>query len=172
MVIEADPPIPNWPGLAGRKVKLASANDFINAPLREIYNWWLGNRQGQLPSLQDFDIAEHAKSAPNLYIAAEVDAGYELRLAGEEYQRLFDLKKGQIWRRDSEDPIMRDSAALLDWVSATGRALRTVGHLELSDRHWIKLEAVICPLAYGADGVKKILGCVAAIDSEPHVAGR
>lgn len=171
MVIEHDPPMPAWPGLAGRRIVPARAEDIVTQPLRQIFDWW--QRQAARPEaidgqprFTDFDIVDFARIAPHLYIAAAVEDGFELRIAGEEYIHLFGLKKGWIWRHDADDPIARDSAELLSFVLRHKRPLRSIGRLELSERHWIELEALICPLA-GADGQPgRILGCVAALDDD------
>ena len=56
-----------------------------------------------------------------------------------------------------------DSAALLAFVAQSKRPLRTRGRLELIERHWIELEALVCPLAASASGATKFLGCTAAL---------
>ncbi len=94
-----------------------------------------------------------------------------MRLAGEEYIRLFGLKKGWVWRLDALDPVEHDSAQLLSYVSQIKQPIRTIGRLELSERHWVSLEALVCPLAgkTAADGTPepgRILGCVAGITDE------
>jgi hypothetical protein len=168
MVIETDPPIPDWPGLAGRKIALAREQDIVTPPLRQVFAWWQDRVKTRQPCFEDVDLVDFGRIAPHLYVAAAIEAGYELRLAGEEYIRLFGLKKGWVWRRDSDDPVQHDSVALLDYVSQIKRPLRTIGRLELSERYWIELEALICPLAPGPGGAPKILGCVASLE----LAGR
>ncbi|WP_374313774.1 PAS domain-containing protein [Dongia sp.] len=163
MIHHSDPPIPHWPGLAGRSIDWARPEDFATAPLRRIFAWWNAHTGTELPRREDFDITAFGDIAENLYIIASVAEGYELRLAGEEYIRLFGIKKGWIWQRNASDPVMRDSAALLTFVAQAKRPLRTIGRLELIERHWIELEALICPLRPDADGGAKFLGCTAAI---------
>jgi hypothetical protein len=163
MIHHSDPPIPHWPGLAGRSIDWARAEDFATAPLRRVFAWWNAHAGAELPRREDFDITAFGDIAENLYIIASVAEGYELRLAGEEYIRLFGIKKGWIWQRNASDPVMRDSAALLTFVAQAKRPLRTIGRLELIERHWIELEALICPLRPDADGRAKFLGCTAAI---------
>jgi hypothetical protein len=159
----SDTPIPNWPGLSGRQISWAREHDFATMPLRRIFAWWSGHAEKGLPRREDFDITDFAEIAENLYVIAEVDGGFELRLAGEEYIRLFGLKKGWVWQEHTADPVMRDSAALLRFVAQSKRPLRTIGHLELIERHWIELEALVCPLAPGADGKARFIGCTCAI---------
>jgi hypothetical protein len=169
MVVENDPPIPAWPGLAGRRIGQAREADIITQPLRQILTWWRQLAAGAAaidgqPRVSDFDIVDFARIAPYLYIAVPVADGFELRIAGEEYIRLFGLKKGWVWRHEADDPIARDSADLLSFVLRHKRPLRSIGRLELSERHWIELEALICPLAGTDGGPGRILGCVAALD--------
>lgn len=163
MIHRTDLPIPDWPGLAGRSIDWARAEDFETEPLRRIFKWWRQHAGDTLPRREDFDITHFGDIAENLYIIFAVPDGYELRLAGEEYIRLFGLKKGWIWRTDASDPVMRDSAALLAFVAQARRPLRTIGRLELIERHWIELEALICPLAPGPAGAARFLGCTAPI---------
>lgn len=163
MIHHSDPPIPHWPGLAGRSIDWARPEDFATAPLRRIFTWWDAHAGAELPLREDFDITAFGDIAENLYIIAGVPEGYELRLAGEEYIRLFGIKKGWVWPHSSSDPVMRDSAALLTFVAQAKRPLRTIGRLELIERHWIELEALVCPLRPDGDGRAKFLGCTAAI---------
>lgn len=164
MVFHADPPIPEWPGLTGRNIAWARAEDIVTKPLHRIFDWWQTHAEGGLPRRNQFDITQFGAIATHLYIVVAVDGGFELRLAGEEYIRLFALKKGWVWRSDAADPVTRDSAALLAFVALAKRPLRTIGRLELSERHWVELEALICPLAAGNDGADEFLGCVAALE--------
>ncbi|WP_374652346.1 PAS domain-containing protein [Dongia sp.] len=163
MIHNSDAPIPKWPGLAGRQIAWARAEDFATDPLRRIFAWWSSHAGSGLPRREDFDITAFGDIAENLYIVAGIDGGFELRLAGEEYIRLFGLKKGWVWRQDAADPVIRDSASLLAFVAQARRPLRTIGHLELIERHWIELEALVCPLAPAATGAAQFLGCTAAI---------
>ena len=117
------------------------------------------------PRRADFDIIEFAPIAGHLYLIDQVAEGFELRLAGEEYIRLFDLKKGWLWRNDAEDPVMRDSAKFLTFTSGLRRPMRTIGRLLLSDRQWVQLEALVCPLSCEDGSVRQLLGCTAALDA-------
>jgi len=167
MIFETDLPIPHFPGLAGRQIFWARSPEFATAPCRQLFDWWASRAgdgvSGKLPRREDFDIVEHSELAENIYIIAGTAEGFELRLAGEEYIRLFGLKRGWIWRSDATDPVMHDSAAFLAFVAQAKRPLRTIGRLELIERHWIELETVVCPLALGEDGNAKFLGCTAPI---------
>jgi len=156
--------LPAWPGLAGRQISLARAEDIVTGPLRHLYAWWTERCAVARPTIADFDITQFPHLAAHLYLAAPVASGFELRLAGEEYIRLFGLKKGWIWHRDASDPVMRDSASLLTFVSQHFQPLHTIGRLELAERHWVELEALICPLAGATPADSRILGCVAALD--------
>lgn len=163
MIFETDLPIPNFPGLAGRQIFWARSAEFATAPCRRLFDWWMARAETGAPRREDFDIAEYGDLAENIYIIVEVAEGFELRLAGEEYIRLFGLKKGWIWHRGAADPVMHDSAAFLAFVAQARRPLRTIGRLELIERHWIELETVVCPLAPADNGSAKFLGCTAPI---------
>jgi hypothetical protein len=163
MIFETDLPIPNFPGLAGRQIFWARGAEFATAPCRQLFDWWTSRPDAALPRREDFDIVEHSDLVENIYIIAGTAEGFELRLAGEEYIRLFGLKRGWIWRSDAADPVMHDSAAFLAFVAQAKRPLRTIGRLELIERHWIELETVVCPLAPADDGRAKFLGCTAPI---------
>ncbi len=163
MIFDTDLPIPDFPGLAGRSIVWARSEEFVTAPCRHLFDWWAQHADAGPPRREDFDIAEHGDLAENIYIIAGTAGGFELRLAGEEYIRLFGLKKGWIWRSDATDPVMRDSAAFLSFVAQAKRPLRTRGRLELIERHWIELETVVCPLTPADDGTAKFLGCTAAL---------
>jgi hypothetical protein len=166
MVFDANSPIPDFPGLAGRKIAMARADNLTMPPLRQIFDWWQARAALGQPTLDDFDIADFGPIAAHLYVAAAIEGGFELRLAGEEYIRLFGFKKGWVWHADATDPVIRDSAALLAFVARAKRPIRTIGRLELIERHWIELEALVCPLApaHATQG-GKFLGCVAALDA-------
>ena len=155
-------PIPDLPGLSGRRIAWARAEDFATAPVRRIFAWWQAHAGAGLPRREDFDIIEFADIAEHLYLIDAVEGGFELRLAGEEYIRLFSLKKGWTWRFDSADPVMQDSARLMQFLTEAGRPMRTCGRLELIERHWIELEALVCPLA-PVNGSARILGCTSLL---------
>ncbi|WP_374380495.1 hypothetical protein [Dongia sp.] len=163
MFLRSDPPIPNWPGLAGRDISWARADGIVTEPVRRIFAWWSEHATDGPPAREIFDITAFGDIAEHLYIIAGIEGGFELRLAGEEYIRLFHIKRGWIWRHDATDPVMRDSAALLTFVAQAKRPLRTVGRLELIERHWVELEAIVCPLAPTPSGQAKFLGCAAAL---------
>lgn len=168
MIWKSDPPIPQWPGLAGRDIAWARADNLTTPPLQRIFAWWLAHATDRPPQRDAFDVALFGDITEHLYIIAATDDGFELRLVGEEYIRLFGLKKGWVWQTDAVDPVMRDSARLLAFVAQSKRPLRTIGRLELIERHWIELEALVCPLSPGADGVIKFLGCTSALDTAPQ----
>ncbi|MBI2256054.1 MAG: PAS domain-containing protein [Proteobacteria bacterium] len=163
MIFAADLPIPNFPGLAGRQIVWGRSEEFATAPCRRLFDWWTSRAGTGLPRREDFDIVEHSSLAENIYIIVGTPQGFELRLAGEEYIRLFGLKKGWVWHSDAADPVVRDSAAFLAFVAQAKRPLRTIGRLELIERHWIELETVVCPLAPAEDGSARFLGCTAPI---------
>ena len=100
MVLEPAPPLPHWPGLAGRSIAWARAEDIVTAPLRRIFAWWTAQADHGPPQRAAFDVTEFGDVAENLYIIAAVPDGFELRLAGEEYIRLFGLRRGWVWRFD------------------------------------------------------------------------
>lgn len=163
MIITTDLPIPDFPGLAGRSIVWARSEECVTQPCRRLLDWWSAHGDAGPPRREDFDIAEYGDLAENIYIIVGTTEGFELRLAGEEYIRLFGLKRGWVWHRDAADPVVRDSAAFLAFVAQAKRPMRTLGRLELIERHWIELETVVCPLAPAADGSAKFLGCTAPL---------
>lgn len=150
-------PIPSFPGLAGRQISWAKAGDFLTEPPRRLFAWWKTHAEKGLPRREDFDIVDFPDIAGYLYLIERVENGFELRLAGEEYMRIFGIRKGWVWQFDAADPVMQDSARLMQFMTDSGRPIRTMGRLELIERHWIELEALICPLA-PANGAARILG--------------
>lgn len=165
MIIDRDIPLPSWPGLAGRNIGVARADNLCTEPVRRVFAWWQEHAGMAPPRRADFDIIEFAPIAAHIYLIDQIAEGFELRLAGEEYIRLFDLKKGCVWRSDSEDPVIRDSARFLSFTSELRRPMRTIGRLLLSDRQWVELEALVCPLSCEDGSVRQLLGCTAAIDA-------
>ena len=165
MIIDRDVLLPNWPGLAGRDIAVARAENLSTEPVRRVFAWWQAHAGMTPPRRADFDIIEFAPIAGHLYLIDQVAEGFELRLAGEEFIRLFDLKKGWLWRNDAEDPVMRDSAKFLTFTSGLRRPMRTIGRLLLSDRQWVQLEALVCPLSCEDGSVRQLLGCTAALDA-------
>ena len=151
MVVDSNPPIPEMPGLAGRQIELAQAEKIISPVLRELFVWWQSRAATGPVRRCDFDTTKHASIAAHLFLIEPIAVGYQLVLAGEEYLRLVDTKKGMRYLADDPDPIARDFKAYLDLVARAGRPFRSIGRLEMTERNWIEFEALLCPL-YSATG--------------------
>src|SRR5207302_3651493 len=74
MVIEADAPIPDWPGLAGRRIALARRGDIVTSPLRQLFDWWQEHagdgEAGGPPRFAGFGNLPFARIAPHPLIHA------------------------------------------------------------------------------------------------------
>ncbi|HWT98632.1 MAG TPA: PAS domain-containing protein [Terriglobales bacterium] len=162
MVIDSDSPVPDLPGMSGRHIARAGADSFHSPKLLRLFTWWQETAQDHAPGFADFDILQHPMLAPHLFVIAPRDDGYCLRLAGEEYGGLFNLKKGHHWRRQSDDIMDRDFSLYLDFVSKQAVPYYSRGHLALHERDWLHFESLLCPVAETVNG-PTLLGACARI---------
>jgi hypothetical protein len=165
LVYDSDPPIPELPGLAGRRIQLARLESIVTGPVRQILGWWQGVAADHPPRRADFDITVHGCIAHHLFLIEPVASGYHLVLAGEEYTRLLNMKKGTRWLREADDPIAHDFTRYLDMVAKIGKPYRSLGRLDLVERNWVEFEALLCPLL-GPDSAAGgfFLGVAAEVD--------
>jgi hypothetical protein len=163
MVIDSDSPIPDLLGMAGRNIACADAACFQSPKLLRLFTWWQEVARDHPPRFADFDILQHPVLAPHLCIITPQDHGYSLRLAGEEYGEMLNLKKGYQWRRVSDDIMDRDFCLYLDFITKQARPYYSRGHLTLHERGWLHFESLLCPVAE-ADGTAILLGACERLD--------
>ena len=164
MASEATPPLPDLPALQGRRFSIARRQDIQSEPARILLEWWENVARQHPPTLRDFDVAEHARIATNLFIIELVDDAFELKLCGEEFVRLIQRKRGMRWRESDEDEIARDYAIFLGTVSRNKRPYLGSGPLVLDGRVWVAFESITCPLLADNGQTSVFIGSVCAID--------
>lgn len=154
MVVDADPPFPDLPGMAGRDIAPARAGRIQSPPLCELLQWWqqTAAARGSLPARGDFDITCHPHLAPHLFIIQSVATGFEMVLAGEEYAELLQVRRGRRWEFADPDPVERDFAQYLAAVARARRPFLSKGRLALTARNWVRFEGLICPVRGGTQG--------------------
>ena len=153
MVISGDAPIPDLPGMTGRRLDKARPDLFTSPLLAQLFTWWQeAARQGsgppRPPLFATFDITAHRPLTRNIFVAAEQSDGYVLRLAGEDYLQIFGIKKGHQWRRENDNPLERDFALYVDFVRRQGMPYYGRGPLELGPKNWVAFETLFCPLTH------------------------
>lgn len=119
----------------------------------QLYNWWRGFAPNR-PKRSDFDILEHRRLVPYLYLYKMLSPGvFEYRLSGEAVvQAIGHQQAGRVFSGQDEDRELAALSHYLVGVAESRRAHRCAGTLAFVDRRHITFESVDCPLD-GEDGV-------------------
>lgn len=133
-----------------------------------LYEWWAGYQPG-LPLRSEFDILDHRKLVPYLYLYRfnEPDV-IEYRLNGEAVVAAIGRSQsGNVFSAGDDDPEMAALADYLMQVAASRKAYCCRGTLAFVDKKHIQFESIDCPLA-GADGeISHVVGLLV-----PEVEGK
>lgn len=140
----------------------------ISARTKHLFRWWRDAGSGR-PLRRDFDVLEHPKLMPYLYLYKVLSAdSVEIRINGEIVADAFGHSwAGTVVQAQSKDPVHAVLARYLLDVAAAERPYRCLGSLSHVERGFVRFESIDCPL-WGADGsVTHIVGCL-----DPTIGGQ
>ena len=137
---------------------------FTSDAVTALNDWWLGFHP-LMPSMNEFDIVDHANLAPNLFLYKILEPGvYQYRLNGEEVVQLTGATQAGVTFSDKDQD--QESVTLANYLNQVvesripwtcGGSMAHVG------RDHLRFESIDCPLA-GKDGrVTHILGVMVKI---------
>ncbi len=150
--------------LSGRDVFPVDDTRLATPEVKALWHWWSAAAGSSIPERHAFDIAEHARLAPNLYLLDRVPHGFRLRLAGDAFVQMFNRRKGHEWRDDAPEPLIRAFAGYFDFVAESGRAWHSLGSLECSWSDWFRFESLLCPLRH--EGDDQLLGIAVTLKED------
>lgn len=153
--------------------KLAAFRDVSRRPVdgdigdvpchvRTLYKWWQNSRKTDIPHRNDFDIIEHFRLAPYLFMLHRLKKNtWEYRLNGEEVVRLMGAsQRGMVISTDNSSADLASFAHYLEEVAESRTAWVCHGSLGFRGKDFLSFASVDCPLA-GPDGtVDTILGAI------------
>ncbi|WP_420549214.1 PAS domain-containing protein [Curvivirga sp.] len=130
---------------------------------RNLYTWWKSFHP-KLPSRKDFDILDHLKAAPHIFMI-EVLPNHEFlyRTQGEEVINLIGMNNmGKVFSRTCGDKSMENFAIFLHEVIDHRKAIHSYGTMEAMGRAFLHFEAFDLPLINEEGEVTHILGAIAS----------
>ncbi len=140
------------------------SGDIGDAPchVRALYEWWQRSRGKDIPCRSDFDIIEHFRLAPHLFMLHRLEKNiWEYRLNGEEVVRLMGTsQRGMVFSTSDASAELAAFARYLEQVAESRTAWVCRGSLGFRGKDFLSFASVDCPLS-GPDGtVDTILGAL------------
>jgi len=128
---------------------------------RHMYEWW-HSFAPKIPMHNDFDILDHVKVAPYLFmISVMPDGEFIYRIQGEEVKNLIGKNNtGKVFSKDCGDHDMANFALFLHEVIDHRDAIHSYGTMEAHGRSYLKFEALDFPLINNDGVVTHILGLI------------
>jgi hypothetical protein len=130
-----------------KRTKVENDGVFESAALGEFFNWWT-SQPNTPPAKSDFDVLEHPRLIPNLFLLRVIDPEtFEFVLAGEQVIQLVGRNRAglRIDTRDKDLPL-RIFARYLRDVVASRQCWHCVGDLSVFERGHVRFESVDCPM--------------------------
>jgi len=142
-----------------------SVEDFATEPVRALFSWWQ-SFGCTAPQYSDFDVSDHWKIAPHLYVIQYLAPGkYLYRLNGEQVVEIIGVsKRGQkITRKDSllENRLL---AEYMDFLVEDNACRRCYGTLALFGKNYLEFESVDCPVTNSQGDIEFIIGAISTLD--------
>jgi len=138
--------------------------DFLSPLAASLHGWWVEAGAGGMPRRSRFDVAEHGRLVPNLFLVERLESGaFRFRVRGE---GVLDLLGGASRGPFAADHRPADFGHLLSQhyqsVLDLGTCVRCRGSLAFRDRSRSAFESVDCPLADDAGAARYIIGVIEA----------
>lgn len=159
--------------MTGGKAHMAPAHDvveervgestrFLSPTVGRLYRWWASS--GAPPRRADFDIADHWRLAPHLFLVAVLpDDAFQFRLYGERVIKILGVNnRGRLITPGGSDNAEgdRDLLRYYQRIAAERICWRCVGHFGHRGREHIRFESIDCPLAAEDGRIVAIIGCM------------
>lgn len=147
-----------------RRAEALVEEQFKTTVCLDMFRWWqsfLPNR----PKMSQFDIIDHVKAAPNLFLIEVLPEGkFEYRLQGEDVAELIGSRnKGKVFSKASDNFDMANFADYLGDFVQQRKALHSLGELEAYGRSTVKFEAFDMPLFDEGCDVSHVLGIIVEV---------
>lgn len=128
---------------------------------RHMFDWWKSFVPHK-PTRSDFDVLDHVKAAPYLFLISVMeDDQFIYRIQGEEVKNLIGKNNtGKIFSKDCGDHDMENFALFLHEVIEHRDAIHSYGTMEAYGRSLLKFEALDFPLINQEGVVTHILGLI------------
>lgn len=139
----------------------SGGSSLLSSRTRQLYDWWSGfGAQG--PRRKDFDILDHPKLVPHLYLYHLGAPGHvDIRINGEIVADAFGSSwAGTMLSVNDANPVRSTLAQYLLTVAEAGYPYRCVGTLQHVDRGFVEFESIDCPLRDDSGSVSHIVGCL------------
>lgn len=148
------------------RVAVASEAGPLRSPaVRQLHAWWSDHADGGLPPRSRFDIVDHFRLAPHLFLVEKTEDGdYVYRVRGERVIDLFGGKsRGDVASAHSAAQFKHEVRAYYDRVLSAGTCFVCTGTLSFSLLGARSFESIDCPLADAAGTPRYIIGCIQTI---------
>ena len=129
--------------------------------VQDLYDWSHKNWPN-LPQKNDFDISNHWKLAPNLYLIKRVAKGaYDYLINGEKVVEIMGKRQnGKLLTDDKGPRVIRYFVNYLDDLCEKNTSACCTGNLSLIDRKYINFESYDCPLIDQSGNITHIIGII------------
>jgi hypothetical protein len=127
---------------------------------RRIYDWWRRANRGAPPLKSAFDIVDHARLAPHIFVVdREQNGRFRFRLMGEEVVRMVGRSRAGDWVTGVHPDDRDDALERYYWSIVIARVpKRCFGTLAFAGKSHHRFESIDCPLADDQGEVVRILG--------------
>lgn len=144
------------------RAPLTSLDAIERDELRQFAEWW-NSRPQSPPPRSAFDILDHSRLAPFLYVIRCLnDDTYEYVLNGEEVVRMVGRSQARTcFSCEDDDPAMRSLATYFENVVRSRQIWRCAGTLSMYDRGFIQFESLDCPFTDDSgENISPIIGMI------------
>ncbi len=150
---------------------VSDPKDLLGENNRSLLKWWLSFAP-EIPKKTDFDILDHVKIAPDIFLVKRLsETTFEFRLHGESANDIFDDYTGKIIHTDSPETSDRQAeevrlARYYCEMLKTPKCIRNYGNLSFINKSHVKFESVDCPLLDENGEMNYIIGTITTLDSD------
>ncbi|MGH6934160.1 MAG: PAS domain-containing protein [Dongiaceae bacterium] len=138
-----------------------SSTVFESKKVRGLHDWWVGANGGRMPSRGQFDVIEHKRIVPNLFVVDVLqDSQFRFRLLGEDVIQIIGRnRKGELVKRSNPGEYGHELATYYESVVAERVCRKCTGFLIFATRGSRRFESIDCPLRdEGDERISTIVG--------------
>jgi len=132
---------------------------FASPRVAALYTWWRAAGAGGLPLRRQFDIVEHRRLAPYLFLVEREAGGWRFKIQGESVIAALGVNEMGMAVRDVGGASYGEALEAYYDTLAADRLPRTcTGQLAAYGRDFQRFESIDCPLSREGGAVDFILG--------------
>lgn len=144
---------------------VTSRNDLTLRCTRSLFDWW-SSYDGKLPLKSEFQILEHLRYAPNIYLAQRLEEGvYKFHVCGEDVNLITgrDTHNRTIYYADHHlhhEDNFNELIKYYDRLLLSKQSFYCTGNVHILGKHTHGYESIDCPLLDQDGQTSYILGAI------------